>query len=340
MRGKGIIYDAGFLHDGVSSREPFDLAIVAREMQVIRDDLHCTAVRITGGDPDRLECAAELAAAAGLEVWLSPFTSDLDPDEMVALLVDCAERAERIRQGGAAVVLVAGAEMSLLNNGFLPGDSLKVRIGLLAQPARLREAMPAVPALMNDFFARALPAVRDRFGGRVTYAAIPFERVDWTPFDVIGLDLYRTAEFVDRYRDAIRSIVAGGKPVAITEFGTATYRGAGDRGARAGEIVVWGESITPLHLDGVYERDETEQVRYLRELLEIYEGEGVDSAFVCTFENTQLPHRPGGDPRDDLDIGSYGIVKVLDGGRGETYPDMPWEPKAAFAALADLYRVG
>jgi hypothetical protein len=31
-------------------------------------------------------------------------------------------------------------------------------------------------------------------------------------------------------------------------------------------------------------------------------------------------------------------VKVLDNRHGDTYPDMPWEPKAAFAALADHYR--
>ena len=55
MRGKGICYDAGFLHAGVSSRERFDLDVVAREMRIIHDDLHCTAVRITGGDPERME---------------------------------------------------------------------------------------------------------------------------------------------------------------------------------------------------------------------------------------------------------------------------------------------
>lgn len=61
-----------------------------------------------------------------------------------------------------------------------------------------------------------------------------------------------------------------------------------------------------------------------RELLDIFDAEGVDSAFVFTFESTQLPHRPDGDPRDDLDRASYGIVKVLEGGRGETYRDMRW----------------
>jgi len=58
---------------------------------------------------------------------------------------------------------------------------------------------------------------------------------------------------------------------------------------------------------------------------------------VFTFELSGLVHRPDGDPRDDLDIASYGIVKPLDGRHGTTYPDMTWEPKAAFAALAGIY---
>ena len=69
MRGKGINYDTGFLSAGTSTHEPFDPEIVRREMRVIRDDLHCNAVRISGGDPKRLEIAATHAAAAGLEVW-------------------------------------------------------------------------------------------------------------------------------------------------------------------------------------------------------------------------------------------------------------------------------
>ena len=339
MRGKGICYDAGFIHRGVSSREPFDPSTVRREMQIIRNDLHCTAVRITGGDPERLERAATLAADAGLEVWFSPFTSDLTEEQMLALLVDCAERAERLRRRGSEVVLVTGGELSLLNHGFLPGESLVERIGLLAEPARLREVIPAVGPRINDFLGRAVDAVRVQFGGKVAYAAIPFERVDWSPFDFVGVDLYRSVEVADRYRDGIRALVAQGKPIAITEFGTATYRGAGDKGARAGEIVEWDEAtVTPRRLDGIYDRDELEQASYLRELLEIFEAEGIDSAFAFTFVSSQLRHRPDGDPRDDLDRGSYSIVRMLDSDRGTTFPDMTWEPKAAFATLAEVYR--
>src|SRR5262249_22471971 len=89
MRGKGINYDTGFINNaGVSNHEPFDPEIVKREMRIIRDDLHCNAVRITGGDVNRLEVAATHAAAAGLEVWFCPFTSDLTTDELLDFLAD------------------------------------------------------------------------------------------------------------------------------------------------------------------------------------------------------------------------------------------------------------
>jgi hypothetical protein len=65
MRGKGINYDTGFSPGGRLSREDFDAGLVRREMQVIASELRCTAVRITGGEPERLSVAGELAAAAG-----------------------------------------------------------------------------------------------------------------------------------------------------------------------------------------------------------------------------------------------------------------------------------
>jgi hypothetical protein len=181
--------------------------------------------------------------------------------------------------------------------------------------------------------------VRERFGGKITYAAIPLERVDWAPFDIVGVDVYRSAEVADQFSEGVRTLVAQGKPVAITEFGTAAYRGAGDRGARALEIVEYDKDTgAPIRLNGEYIRDETGQATYLRELLEIFDAAGVDSAFVFLLVLDGFPHRPDGDPRDDLDLASPGIVKVLDNRHGDTYPDMPWEPKAAFTALADYYR--
>ena len=65
MRGKGINYDTGFSPGGRSSRATFDPDVVRRELQIIADDLHCTAVRVSGSYPARLTVAGEHAAAAG-----------------------------------------------------------------------------------------------------------------------------------------------------------------------------------------------------------------------------------------------------------------------------------
>ncbi|MZD07367.1 hypothetical protein GTW43_20105 [Streptomyces sp. SID5785] len=339
MRAKGISYDTGFVHNGNRGRERFDAEVVRRELEIIRDDLHCTAVRIMGGDPERIELAAGYAADLGLEIWFSPYPLELSRDEMLALFADCAERAERLRRRGATVVFVAGAELSLMNKGFLPGDSTDERVALLSDPARVREHIGLVAAKVNAFLSDAVTVVRRSFGGQVTYAAVPLENVDWAPFDFVSLDLYRSAEIADQFAEGVKRIVAQGKPVAITEFGAAAYRGAGELGARGLETVVFDpDTRVPLRLVGDPVRDEAGQAAYVRELLEAFDAGGVDTAFVFTFALYDFPHRPEAEACDDLDLASYGIVKVLDGGSGVAFPGMPWEPKAAFAAVSDHYR--
>ncbi|HEX4214320.1 MAG TPA: hypothetical protein VIA06_13465 [Candidatus Dormibacteraeota bacterium] len=333
---RGIGYDTGFSYDGVN-RRPFDPAVVRRELEIIRDELHCTAVRLFGNELDRLGFAAEYAADLGLEVWFSPFTYQLDEGAMLELLADAARRAERIRRRGAEVVFVTGAELSLFNAGYLPGANLEERVaGLIGRsPEGRRQLMATVPERVNAFLARAVTVVRERFGGRVTYASIPIERVDWTPFDIVSVDAHRSKEVAHIYQQGIHSLVAQGKPVAITEFGCTTHRGAADRGAQSGDIVEYDGAI-PIRLKGDYVRDEEEQATYLRELLDVFTAEGVDAAFAWTFVCYGMPHRD--DPRLDLDMASWGVVKILDQGLGTTYPGMPWEPKAAFTELAGYYR--
>jgi hypothetical protein len=295
---------------------------------------------VIGGDPERIEMAARFAIDLGLEVWFSPYPLELSADEMLSLFADCAERAERLREQGGEVVFVTGAELSVMNPGFVPGDSTDERVALLrSQPDRVRETIGQVSARVNDFLGAAVAVVRERFGGKITYASVPIDRVDWTPFDFVSVDLYRSNEIVDQFAEGVRGLVALGKPVAITEFGSAGYRGAGDRGALGLEIVEYDkETGWPVRLNGEYERDEAGQASYVRELLEVFDAEGVDSAFVFIFALYDFPHRPDGKPSDDLDLASYGIVKVFDDRCGDTYPDMPWEPKTAFSALADFYR--
>jgi hypothetical protein len=240
MRGRGITYDTGFVgRDGIS-RERFEPADVRDDLRSIRDHLHCTAVRVTGGDPDRIDLAAGIAAELRLEVWFSPYPLDLDGEQMLELFTDCARRAERIRRAGHQVVFVAGAELGLMNLGFLPGDTIDERLAaILGRPAGVGDLVAAAATGVDAFLGRAVPAIRQHFGGQVTYASIPLDRVDWSLFDIVSVDLYRSAEITHQFADGVRALVAQGKPVAITEFGCATYR---ER--RAPERARWRSSST------------------------------------------------------------------------------------------------
>ncbi len=71
MRGAGVTYDTGFINRGTSTHEPFDPRLVRREMQIIHDDLHCNAVRVTGGHVERLEIAADLPVGGALPRFLA-----------------------------------------------------------------------------------------------------------------------------------------------------------------------------------------------------------------------------------------------------------------------------
>jgi hypothetical protein len=81
----------------------------------------------------------------------------------------------------------------------------------------------------------------------------------WAPFDIVSLDLYRSAEIVERFAGGVRDLAGQEKPVAIPEFGSAGYRGAGDVGACGLEIVEYDAAGRPARLNGTYVRDEAGQ---------------------------------------------------------------------------------
>ena len=59
MKWKGICYDAGRVMLGQQWRPTFDSRQVHRELEIIKQDLRCNAVRICGLDLDRLMMATE-----------------------------------------------------------------------------------------------------------------------------------------------------------------------------------------------------------------------------------------------------------------------------------------
>ncbi|MEV6036996.1 hypothetical protein AB0L65_38000 [Nonomuraea sp. NPDC052116] len=307
---KGINYDVGFLPGDSLSRRSFHLEDVRRDMRTIAEDLHCASVRISGRDPERLEAAAREAAAAGLEIWFTPFPVDLTQDAMLEVFADAARRAESVRRDGAEVVLVTGCEITAFGHGFIDGDGYGDRLGaMMAGDMEWWTSLMHVMPRFNAYLAKVAETVRPLFGGRLSYASAPWEPVDWAPFDVAGVDAYRAAYNAHDFADELRAQFKHGKPVAVTEFGTCAYRGAGEQGGSA-----W---VVP---DGAV-RDEGEQVRYFTELMDVFEQEGVETALWFTFAAF---NRPG-----EADLGSYGVVRMLDERR--------WEPKEVFHTMAARY---
>jgi hypothetical protein len=337
MRWKGINYDTGVVSIGDRlSRASLDPLQVRREMEVIARDLNCNAVRISGRDPARIALAAEYALAEGLTVWFAPFPTDMTAEELIPYFTACAQVAETLRQPPYHVIFVLGCEMSLYNRGFVPGATMQERMQALMNPTLLASQSASPEELLqrfNAFLAQAIAAVREKFAGPVTYASGAWEQVDWSLFDLVGVDAYRDASNKTIYREQLRAYSTHGRPVVVTEFGCCTYKGAQDRGGLGWTIV--DRAAQPPHLTENVIRDEQTQVEYLVEVLNTLDEEQVEGAFWFTFASYTYPYNP--DPRHDLDSAAYGVVRMLEGRTGEQYPGMPWEPKQAFYALAERY---
>ena len=62
----------------------------------------------------------------------------------------------------------------------------------------------------------------------------------------------------------------------------------------------------------------------------------MDGAFAFTFATYNYIH--DANPKFDIDMASYGVVKILAEDKRPGYEGMPWMPKEAFARLGDWYK--
>ena len=344
MQHQGVHYDTGTMFRGpgyaISTRRTaLDMSLVRRELEIVRDDLHANAVRVVGSDVERITAVAEIALGLGLEAWFSPAFFEYTPEETTSRMVAAAESAAPLSMAHPGrMVFVAGSELTLFMQGLVAGKSVTERLQRLkGDPSLLGKGM------LDEYLAGLMPRLRAVYGGPLTYASLVFEQVDWDPFDYVGVDHYREARTKDRYVEMLQPFLSTGKPVIVTEFGMRTYRDAESSGALGFGVTdttrLWlhtrpviGRFVRP-RLTGIFQRDEAMQARELAETLDELEGSGVAGALLSTFTT------PGAytddNPRYDLDMDSMSLVKSLpDGRHGMVYPDMPWEPKEAFAAVA------
>jgi hypothetical protein len=326
---KGINYDVGteFRPDQIS-RPLWDLSDVTRDMRVIHEDLHCTNVNVYGTDIARLEEAGAIALEEGLSLSVQPRSIDADRAEMLRFVAEGAQSAERLRSLGD-VTLNTGCEITLFTSGFLPGRTFLSRIRSLAVGWPF---LPLINSRLNRHLQDVVDTARDHFGGSVTYGAGTWESVDWDRFDVVGVNLYRDRWNEKTYLRDLRKLFEHGKPVVITEFGCCTFEGAERKGGGGWTIVDF-DREPPVVKPG-YRRSEPAQAEHVGELLDLFASEGVHGAYVFDFMAPSFTHHA--EPASDLDMASYGVVKVLPHQPGDS--SLRWERKEAFEAVARRYR--
>ena len=322
MNRKGVCYDVGRVMLGGSWRPKFDPKIVQRELEIIKSDLHCNAVRICGLDIKRLVKATQFALDEGLEVWFSPEMWDKSQDETLEYITKASIEAEVLRkEWPGKVIFSLGSELTLFMKGIVEGDNFFQRMN---NPSFWQNIMSgAHNKPLNDFLERANKTVRENFHGDVTYFSVPFERVNWGNLDFAGMDLYRDERSKEIYDRILKYIPNVGKPVVIGEFGCCTYKGAEMLGGNG--FVISFAMMKKLYpnmalpklisemidvipsVDGHYVRDESLQAREIVEQLSLLNQAGVEGAFVFTFVSPNSTYSD--DPRFDSDLGSYSLVK-------------------------------
>lgn len=330
---KGILYDVGSSYmPGQNSRERWVPATVREEIRVIDEELHCTAVTLFGRDLERMEEAARLALDQGLQVWLQPRSMDAGHEEVVAHVGRAADLAERLRvEYPDRVVLSVGCELTILNRGIVPGANMDVRARMLSVYALVP---PYVNRKLNRLLRRLAETSRARFQGPLTYASGTWESVDWTPFDIVGVDYYLDVLTLGTYRQGLRALHRFGKPVVVTEFGCCSYEGARTKGGSGGDIMLW-HDVNDRRIQKGHVRDERVQADTIDELVDVYETEDVHGAFLCMFIEGDCHYSP--DPGRDQDMASFGIVRPPSVESGLSADDGHWERKLGFHALARRY---
>jgi hypothetical protein len=125
----GINYDVGtFYNPGICSRPVFNDPFIRKEIEIIKNELHCECIRISGYEIDRLMKASEFALESGMQVWLSPVYIDATQEQGANYIHECALAAEKLRNKYDNLVFVAGCEYSLYMHGFIKGDDCYKRI--------------------------------------------------------------------------------------------------------------------------------------------------------------------------------------------------------------------
>ena len=222
-------------------------------------------------------------------------------------------------------MFIVGNELTLDAMGLMPGRTYMDRarsVGafmriFLAPPKQLspypkvsraiNEQRRRTDRQLNSALTKLVKSVRRKYKGDITYTKAAWEKVKWARFDVACMNMYMSQWNREQFAELLKTeLKATGKPCILTEFGTASFKGAIDQGATAWQYI-------DDHPNLPY--DEETQIAGLTEQLRSIGKAELNGCFVWQlFEQNEK---------------GYGITKLMQNGN--------LEPKRSAGIVSEFY---
>lgn len=298
---RGLSYDLGLTYISKpkarrwTTHRPLPDPVLRRELRMIRS-IGADALRLHGEREADLLRAAREALDLGFEVWLSPRFIDLPAAKVPGRVARLARGAEALSPG--RVVLMVANELTLDAPDFFPGD-YEARGRAMGAAATLG-ALRGMNARLNRLLREAATAAREGFSGPLTYAAGFWERVEWRPFGLVSMNLYRDWTTWWSYRERLAALKLFRLPAFVTEFGSATHAAAPLLGGAG-----W-------HIHRPFPRSEEAQAEAVEGQWREMGAAGLAGGFVYCFAMARsFPGDDGTLPESDK--ASFGVVRLAGG---------------------------
>lgn len=316
MKFKGVNYNAGIDYNQCGEDKEINIKKFLLDLKWIKR-MNCNSIRLYGSHNGKLLRYSKLALKNGFIVWASPRYIGKNKDETLRLLLDFSKQLEKMRHSDN-VFLIIGNEFTIDMWGLVVGNT---------QMQRAMNYKDAKSDVLNRILSKFIPEIRNIFGGKITYAALITENIDYSLFDYIGLNYYwyygNMFNYVSRLKNLSKEYH---KKIIVTEFGTCCYKFAS---------ILDGAAYYPIQelklhekpiLNRLIIRDEKEQVKYLRRCFKKFEKADVEGTFIFDFAEKWKTFIPN---KKCMDLASFGIMRQ--------YPDGRIEPKLAFNYVKEYY---
>lgn len=292
--------------------EPVEPEVVKQHLQLLKN-MNGNCVRIVGTELERVKSVAEIAIKLELGVWIVPIFRNKTPAQYLKAIEPFVLFVRDFKKANPAaqIVFSVGNELTLECRGLIKGKNYEERAKALSAYLKIvlapEEELKLFPRVMRaaDSYSKSLEQklnkllvvlARKARTAKVplTYSCAPWEKVKWEKFDFASTNLYLSHWNRGRFGEVLRRMKAAGKPTVLSQFGTASFKGAIEQGSFASQFLA-------EHPNTQY--DEDTQIVGLSEQLKGIAAAELQGCFVWNLLE-----------KDDR---GFGILRVVKDGRGE-----------------------